>query len=290
MSKEYETLRVMNNNVILARNLRNEIEVVLMGNGIGFGKKKGQIFKVNVQDIEKEFVAGEKGLRHSYLELLEAINGEVVALCTEILAEAEKKLGALSDRSFIVIVDHISFAIEKLEKGIKIENPFTFEIQHLYPEEYAIGAYARKRIEEVVGVDITEDEIGFIALHLSAAKQNVVVSDALKNTRIIKTMIDLVEGSLDCDLRDYPRLYNRLLLHLRGFIQRVDESDFGTEHPLFKMLGTECKDALKLANKLKNYVAEQKHVDIPAHEVFYLTLHMDRLIRKREEMTREHNM
>lgn len=280
MVNRYKVLRVMNNNVILATDMNRGNEVVLMGNGLGFGLRKGEVTTFHKSQIEKAFVTGDEHLKQSYLQMLQEVSGDIVGVCSEILLKAEKELGRLSDRSFIVIVDHISFAIEKLKKGIRIENPFIFEIRHLYPEEYHLGEFARARILEEIGIDITEDEIGFIAMHLSAAKQHNVVSDTLKNTRIIKQMIEMVEEDLHVSLAGDPRLYNRLLLHLRGFVQRSGEGSGMTKHPLYEETVKACPYAHQLALRLANYLGRQKGIYIPETETFYLTLHMDRLIRK----------
>ena len=280
MMNRYKILRVMNNNVILASDLSKGKEVVLMGKGLGFGLKKGEETTIEPKAIEKAFITGDDQLKQSYLQMLEQVNGEIVGLVTEILMKAEKELGKLSERSFIVIVDHISFAIEKLRKGISIENPFIFEIRHLYPDEYRIGEFARMRIMEELAIDITEDEIGFIAMHLSAAKQHKVVSDTLKNTRLIKQMIDMVEADLHMDMSLDPRAYNRLLLHLRGFVQRMEEGHKIGRHPLFTEIVRNCPDGFALAGRLAAFLAKNKHMAIPETETMYLTLHMDRLIRQ----------
>lgn len=280
MEKQYKIIRVMNNNVILVTEVTKQKELVLMGKGIGFGKKKGEMVMIEQQAIEKAFVTGDKDLKQSYLQMLEAVNGKIVGLCSEIMYKAEQQLGDLSDMSFIVIVDHISFAIEKLTKNISIENPFAFEIKQLYPEEYKIGEFARRRIQEELSIDIQEDEVGFIALHLNAAKQHKGVSDTLRNTRIIKGIINLVENELDIEIKEFPRLHNRLLLHLRGFLQRVEEKEVQERHPLYQETVNKCHSAHLLAMRILNYVNREKHLDLNDTETFYLTLHLDRLMRK----------
>lgn len=280
MTFNYEILRVMNNNVILAKNLKKNTEVVLMGKGIGFGKKKGQLVDSDSMKMEKSFEAGRgHSLKQNYIQMLEEVNADVVEICTEILLVAEKKLGELSERSFIVVVDHISFAIEKLTKNIKIDNPFSFEIQQLYPEEFAIGEYARKRIMEKLNVDITNDEVGFIALHLNAAKQHKVVTDTLRNTRIIKNMVSLVEEELDFDLKQLPRLNNRFLIHLRGLLQRIEDKEVLEKHILYDATIKECNVAYKVVCKLETML-NKEHRTMCETDKFYLTLHIDRLIRK----------
>ena len=271
----------MNNNVVLAIELKSNSEVVLMGKGLGFGKIKGECLDAT-SDIEKAFKAGDsKSMKDNYLKMLEEVNGQIVEICTEILLLAEKKLGSLSDRSFIVVVDHISFAIEKIDKNIKIENPFVYEIEQLYPEEYQIGEYARKRILEKLKVDITQDEVGFIALHLNAAKENQVVKNTLKNTRLIKSMVNIIERELDVSLKENPMSNNRLLIHLRGMLQRIDSGKVEPRHPLYDVTIRECKEAYAIVSKTASLLnSEKKH--ITDTDKFYLTLHVDRLIRMKD--------
>lgn len=274
----YEVQRVMNNNVVLAKELNNDLEVVLMGKGLGFGKKIGERLDA-AANIEKAFKAGDnRSMKDSYLKMLEEVNGQIVEICTEILLLAEKKLGSLSDRSFIVVVDHISFAIEKIDKNIKIENPFVYEIEQLYPEEYAIGEYARKRILEKLHVDITQDEVGFIALHLNAAKENQVVKNTLKNTRLIKSVVNLIENELDLRLKETPIINNRLLTHLRWMLQRVDSGKSEPRHPLYDVTIRECKEAFTIVSKVTSLLGSEKK-QMTDTDKFYLTLHVDRLMR-----------
>lgn len=280
MKFNFEILRVMNNNIVLAKNQKNGNEVVLMGKGIGFGKKQGDVLSSDSVLIEKSFEAGNNSsLKQNYIRMLEEVSGEVVEICTEILLLAEKKLGALSERSFIVVVDHISFAIEKLAKKIKIENPFSFEIEQLYPEEFAIGEFARKRIIEKLGIDITNDEVGFIALHLNAAKAHKVVTETLKSTRIIKNIVGIVEEELGVNLKDMPRLNNRFLIHLRGLLQRIDDEEILEKHVLYEATIRECAEAFKIVLKLEKLLVNEKKI-ISDADKFYLTLHIDRLIKK----------
>lgn len=281
MMSRYQILRVMNNNVLLTKEQKTGQEMVLMGKGIGFGKKKGSEIDIHQKEIEKSFVAGNDSLKNTYLKMLEEVNGEIVEVCTEVIMTAEKKFGELGDRSFIVIMDHISFAIEKMKKNIVIDNPFVFEIEQLYPEEYAIGEYARNRIIEVLGIDVTEAEVGFIALHLNAARQHKGVKDALKNTRIIKSMLEIVERELGIPLMENPGLNNRLLLHLRGFIQQMEEQEHFDSHKLFKATIKECAEAYEVARKVGRLLEAEKKISVRESDLFYLTLHVDRLMRKR---------
>ena len=53
---------------------------------------------------------------------------------------------------------------------IVIRNELLEPIRALYLEEFAIGMWAQKLIKTKLNIDIPEDEVGYIALHLRTAR------------------------------------------------------------------------------------------------------------------------
>lgn len=154
------------------------------------------------------------------------------------------------------------------------------EIQQLYPDEYAIGDMARRYILEKMTVDIGETEAGFIGLHLHSAKENTSVTQTLKTTRLIKDLADTINTGLNIDLNKYPYHYNRLLQHLRGLLIDLDKGRHVPFHPLFDQTIKECPKAYTLAQELTHLINKEKNWSLEYYESFYLTLHIDRIIRE----------
>ncbi len=282
MNQRYKILSVMNNNVLLTEEVETTMEMVLIGKGLGFGRKKNQMIDTDDLHIEKSFKAGDsESIRESYLVMLKKTNGDIVEICTEILLLAEKRLGNLSDRSFIVVVDHISFAIEKIRKGIKIENPFVYEIQQLYPEEYAIGEIARAKIYDRFQVDITSDEVGFIAMHLYAAKEHVVVTDTLRNTKIIQQLTELIEDKVKIDFNKHPSEKNRLLSHMRAMLLRIDRGEILPSTDIMNVVRKECSRAYKIAHSIENHLVSENKA-LSTSDKFYLALHIERMLSMKD--------
>lgn len=53
---EYQIIKVLNNNVILAFEKENHQEMILVSKGIGFGKKENNVIQLTDEKIEKKFM------------------------------------------------------------------------------------------------------------------------------------------------------------------------------------------------------------------------------------------
>ena len=67
-----------------------------------------------------------------------------------------------------------------------------WEIKRLYPKEFALGE-ARAIIAKRLGVELAEDEAGFIALHLVTAQLNSEMPEVMHVTRVMQEILQLVK-------------------------------------------------------------------------------------------------
>ncbi|MCG3057074.1 PRD domain-containing protein, partial [Escherichia coli] len=68
-----------------------------------------------------------------FQEILKSLPEEHIQVAEEIISYAEQQLGVtLSDHVHIALSDHLSFAIERLSRGILIQNKLLHEIKALY--------------------------------------------------------------------------------------------------------------------------------------------------------------
>lgn len=277
MSDRYRVLKVLNNNCIIVTGDASDDERVLTGKGIGFGMNVGKTVDIARDKIERYYVAFDEKLKTDYLRMAEDIDRQVLDTCTEVILMAEEKLGKLNSRLHLVLTDHISFAIERIKMQMEIHNPFLLEIRNLYKEEYQLALEARALIEKKVGIAFNEDEAGFIALHLYSARQNLEVKETLKNTRVIKELVGIIESNLDVAV-DNDLTYNRLVNHLRGAIER-SAYKLPVENPLLEMLKKEFTESYDIARQIQERVKSVLELDMPEEELGYMTIHIDRVRR-----------
>lgn len=274
--KEYIISKVLNNNVILAIDCRTRQELILVGKGIGFGKREGKKIKLQNKDIEKSFIAYDEKTKKEYFQLISQLDGNVMGISEEIIAIAEKHLGQLNSHIHIALTDHIGFAIDRLKMGLEMNNPFLYEIRALYPEEFQAGLLAAEIIKDRLNVAISESEVGFIALHFHSARQNKRVTETMKDTRFLKEIIDLIQGELSVSIDNRDLMYTRLINHLRVTLNRVEEKKY-IENPLLSNIKEQFKESYRIAQKIGEYIKEKKHINVTEEELGYLALHIERI-------------
>lgn len=109
--------KVLNNNVITIINENNQ-EVVVMGRGIAFQKRRGD--EVDESQIEKIFVTENKSVNEKLLALVNDIPVKYLEISEEIIKYAEDRLDTkLNENIYLTLTDHISFAINRYENNLE---------------------------------------------------------------------------------------------------------------------------------------------------------------------------
>lgn len=159
--------KIINNNIISSIDTHGQ-EIILMGCGIGFGKRRGDL--IDQTKAEKIFRADNEE-RGKLLKLFSNIPEEHIQISSNIIDYAKQHLDyALSDSLYLALTDHISMAIRRMKTGIQLENPLLEEIKKNYNREYEVGEFAVDMINQQLNLTLTYEEAGFIALHLVNAK------------------------------------------------------------------------------------------------------------------------
>ncbi len=270
--EEYSIKKVLNNNVVIGE--RNRKQFVLVGKAIGYESRKGD--KLTEDKIESIFIK-QTEVEDKFDRVLQDINSEIVGLSEEIISLCEKELGSrLSEAIHVSLPDHINFAIHRIEKGVKIENPFLNELVALYPKEYKLAEKALHMINSRVSVELPKDEIGFICMHINAAIRKEEVSSSLAYTKKIGEVMNLISKLLKKDFDKNSLEYVRTITHINLMLQRVLSKKAIKNYLLDnikKELYNEYDLAMKIAFKIENLFS----IKIPDDELGYIALHLRRL-------------
>lgn len=154
-------------------------------------------------------------------------------------------------------------------------NPFIDEIKILYPEEYAVAELSQEFVFKPLNINISEDEIGFIAMHLYAAKKNIEVKESVKTMRLVNDLIEIIEKELGQKIkRGFD--YSRLIYHLRSTVERGLENKM-IKNPMLSILKKELKESYEIAQKCAHYLDSKGQVHIVDDEVGYMAIHINRI-------------
>ena len=275
--------KVINNNLVRAFDNSNK-EVLVMGCGLGFKKKIGDIIDKDI--VEKIYSLDDKNYSNKLIELLSDIPLEVIQTTNEIVAYARYSLGKkLNDNIYILLTDHINFAMERAEKGLQYKNALLWEIKRFYNHEFLIGKEALQIIKKKLNVDLSEDEAANIALHIVNAQLNSSnMDDTMNMTNMIQNILNIVKFHYKIELDEYSLHYERFITHLKFFSQRIfrgkEIEDEDTS--LSEIMKEKFKEAYKCAEKIKKYIKSEFDSNLTDEEMMYLAVHINRVTKQTE--------
>ena len=269
--------KVINNNIISARDNQG-VELVVMGRGIGFGKKPGS--EIAEEKIEKIFRLENMDDKEQFKELLASLPIELIRLSTDIISYARENLEiSLNQNVYLTLTDHISYALERHRKGLSFNNVLYDEVKLFYPLEYSVGCYALELIEERMGCRLEEDESASIALHLINGELNTAMGTTFFMIKMMREMMEIIERDIPVpNGRNYPR--DRLISDLKQLANRLV-----TEKPirgrrdkkLYQFVEDNYTQEYDIINNINGYIESEYKCSMTEEEKIYLTLNIKRM-------------
>lgn len=271
--------KVLNNNVLIAEHPSYE-EVVLIGKGIGFNRKHGDI--IDTEAVEKLFVLKNEKDQANYIKLLPFIDSdflEVIISAIDLIKQRTNSM--LNEHIHVALTDHLMFAITRASQGLEMSNPFLLETKALYRHEYEIATEIVQLIIEKIGITLPVGEIGFIALHIHSAITNKNLSDVNHHSQLVSKLVGMVEEHLEIVINKESIDYMRLVRHLRFAIERViNEEKVAEPEKITLLLKEEYPVCYNLSWKLIKVMQQTLQMKVFDAEAVYLTMHLQRLQSK----------
>ena len=271
----YRIIKVLNNNGILVYDNETRKEMILLGNGVGFGKRPAE--QIGHVPGAKIYSLVTRQKQQSVLQVVNGIRPEFIEASGKIIDEAEKIFQKVSRDILLPMADHIALAAKRAEENRQIPNPFTPDIRVLFAREYAAALKGREIIREMTGYEISDDEVGFITLHIHAGLSDEQVSETLETTRIIDEGIAMIERAFGQEFEEDSLAYTRLMSHLyymvartrRGESAKADFNDF---------IFANYPETGKVAEQVCTYMGSQLRTEVAREEIGFLANHIQRVI------------
>ena len=269
--------KVINNNIISAYE-KSGAEVIVMGRGIGFKKKQGEV--VPADQISKIFRIKSRTLAEQFKELLANMPLERVRISDEIISHAKDHLKLKLNQSiYVTLTDHINFAIERVSQGIEPQNALLWEIKRFYPQEFQLGIYALELIQDRLDILLPEDEAGFIALHFVNAEYGTDIRDAVKFPDQMQAIVDIVERDLGILLDESSLHYERFMTHIKFLIQRIYRKELlsSEDRELSLLMQRKYPREYQCSLKVAEYIMQATGTRLSEEEIMYLSVHIRRV-------------
>lgn len=275
--------KLVNNNIVTSEDMQGR-EIIVMGRGLGFGKKPGM--EIDVGKIEKVFRLSSEGENQKLVDIIQDIPIEHIAAADKIIDYAKSMLGEkLKDTIYLSLIDHINGAIERQKQQITFTNPLMWEIKQYYPAEFSVGVQSLSILKNILGITLPVDEAAFIALHFITSEYDTKMDVTFDIPKLIDDIVAILESEFEIQIDKNSIHYERFITHLKFFAARVlqakqipEEDDF-----LFRsMIRDQYKESYECAKKIKQHIEEAYGVEISEEEVVYLTVHIKRVTMKNE--------
>ena len=281
--------KIYNNNIVLVED-ENQCEMILLGRGLAFGKKPGEL--VEEEKAEKRFVIDSPALTSRFSELMGQIPANHLELSWRIIEEAQKELHTVfSDAIYVGLTDHINYALHRYKQKLPLKNHLLWEIKRFYPREFEAAKKSLKIIAYYENIWMSEDEAGFIALHFVNAVQDGESMEAtVLITQTVQEILRIIQIHFNMHLDEKSLDYQRLVTHVRYFAHRMMLSELieSDDDTLFEQVKAAYPDCFSCVCRIEDYFRQKFQVQITKEEQMYLMLHIGRVVnRERNRKTKE---
>jgi transcriptional antiterminator len=277
MTEMYRVSKVLNNNGVIAIDMDENKEYVILGKGVGFGKKVSQRFDkpegCTTYRLEQETERG------SAKELVKGIEPEYLEIADEILTESQKVFGDSIDRGILFpLADHISFAVARIRRNEQISNPLTEDIKVLFYSEFKVAETLKTILRERLQIEIDDHEVGYVALHIHSAIGDEKVSVAMQTARAVRECIDMIEKATGKPIDVLSLSYNRLMNHMKYMVARASTGE-KLNLDMNEYMLDQYPQAYKVATDIcKNLEGCIGH-NLDETETGYLAMHIQRVYK-----------
>ena len=275
----YRVSKVLNNNGVIAIEMEENQEYVLLGKGIGFVKKVSQRFEAP-SDCTRYSLKNDTE-RGSAASLVKSVDPVFLEIANEVLKEAERTFGNIDKRILFPLADHISFAVARMKNGEQISNPLTGDIHALFYKEFQVASVLKKILSDRMQIEIGDDEIGYVALHVHSAIEDEKVSVAMQMARTVRECVSIIEAETGKKIDVMTLDYNRLMNHvkymaarlLRGEELKININDY---------IEIKFPKAFAIATTVCDHLGENIGIQPGEREIGYLAMHIERVYNSGE--------
>lgn len=226
--------------------------------------------------------------------LLNLIDRAIIEQIESMVYALEKRLPhRLAESACIGLMVHLALAVQRLknEERISIDAGLLSELRRTEEFRYALEIAAE--MADAFGMEVPEDEVGYITMHLKGARlyedtvQAAEVAAAMGDSlgreeleSLALKMIQVVEEEFHLSLREDGKLLQDLVTHLDPTLRRL-EFNLDIRNPLLEKLKELFPEVYRISGKAAQVLAARIGKVIPDAEIGFLSMHFGAAIEKR---------
>lgn len=270
----YRVEKPLNHNALIAIGTVDNKEYLILGKGIGFGKKVSE--HMNIGEHDNVYSLMEITERGNSREIVKNISPECLEIANHVIQEAEKTFGKIDKSVLFPMADHIEYAVKRMKNNEQISNPLTEDIRVMFHMEYKVAQCIEPFLKEKLDVQIEADEIGYIALHIHSAIENQKVSQAMYIAQIVRECILMIEKETGKKINVMSFSYNRLMNHVKYMIARIMNEE-KIKLNMNDYMSVKFQKEFEIATVICDDVSKKLKINVDDAEIGYLAMHIERV-------------
>ena len=268
-----KVIKKINNNVAICLDSAGK-EAVVFAKGIGFQKPP---YEVDIKDVERTFYDVDP----RYFGMIEKADEDIIDIAMDIKSYVDLKNITTSSNLLYSLIDHITYSIERSQKGIYFNLPIANDIQHMFPDEMEIGRYALTLIEKRLKIKLPKEEASYIALNIINSEKEIAAK-LQKEDQAINEVAKIISEEMNVKINKDSVNYSRFVSHMHYLLKKTSYTNPTLYKDLFESVKEKEPRFYACALKAKEYLDSNGHGPLSEDEVLFLTLHIDRLCTREE--------
>ncbi|MCI8294217.1 MAG: PRD domain-containing protein [Hespellia sp.] len=270
----YRVTKVLNHNAVIAVWQEDNREYLIMGKGVGFGKKVSERMDSGPEDTI--YSLQESTERGDARDMVKSLSPECLEIADEVLGRAEEVFGKIDRNILFPMADHIEYAVRRIQRKEQISNPLTDDIRILFHTEYKVAECIGPILKERMQIQIDPDEIGYVALHIHSAIMDEKVSQSMLIAQSVRECISLVEQGTGSSIDVMSLAYNRLMNHVRYMIARAVSGE-KLKLNMNDYMSVKFPKAFQIAESVCDQIGHRLKCALDEVEIGYLAMHIERV-------------
>lgn len=273
-------VRRINNNVAVCEDGAGN-ELLAMGKGIGFGHLPREL---SLDDVERTFYDVDE----RYVAAIGDLPADVMSFCVRAADHIRSRLPhQLSPNLAFVLADHLSFAIQRVEKNLQVRMPLAYDVEQTYPDEFRIGRHLVRRARRQFRVALPNDEAAAIAINLVNARLEPSGEDERERQRrdddMLEDVTEIIEDEFGLNVDRSSFAFSRYATHMRYLFGRLHAGDAldSSCAEAFRGIEEQCPRELACVDRIARHIAEEwDGAELSEDERLYLVIHVSRVCIK----------
>jgi transcriptional antiterminator len=193
-----------------------------------------------------------------------------------VLEHAEANFDHVDHNIVFPMADHLEYAAKRIEAKEEISNPLLNDIKILFHAEYKTAEIVKPLLKDKLNLDISEDEIGYVALHIHSATSLDKLSQSIETAQAVRNCISQIEEITQKTISVESLSYNRMMNHIRYMVARIQKSE-----PLKVNMNDYVLTAFPQSFEIAKSICEELSNSLGAPfdqlEIGYLAMHIERV-------------